>query len=48
LVGQGRGSRRRQWIAPYVAGPVDKPLKMGDRVWALRRDPGQSRIDGAA
>ena len=33
--GPNHGERRRQWIAPYVKGPRDKPLVLKDtvRVW---------------
>lgn len=34
--GPNHGERRRQWIAPYVKGPRDKPLVLKDTVRVLR------------
>lgn len=35
--GPGRSRRRRQWIAPYIKGPKDKPLRLDETVRVLRR-----------
>ena len=35
--GPGRSQRRRQWIAPYIKGPKDKPLRLDETVRVLRR-----------
>ncbi|KXP08789.1 hypothetical protein [Tsukamurella pseudospumae] len=34
--GKGRARTRKRWVAPYVAGPEDKPLIVKEHVWALR------------